>query len=45
MKKKVKKATKTISLRDLLMSSKNTITLDEFKEEIEKKWPKKKVER
>ncbi len=29
-------------LREFLMSSENTITLDEFQAEVEKKWPKSK---
>ncbi len=29
-------------LRDFLMSSKNTISLDEFEKEVEKEWPKSK---
>ena len=29
-------------LRDFLLSSKNTISLDEFEAEVEKKWPKSK---
>lgn len=29
-------------LRELLMNSENTISLDDFEKEIEKKWPKSK---
>ena len=36
-----KMAVKT-QLRELLMNSENTISLDDFEKEIEKKWPKSK---
>ena len=31
-----------MQLREFLMSSENTVTIDEFEAEVEKKWPKSK---